>query len=62
MTPGNPIDIPAQRVPTGVLLMAYGGPDSLNDMPGYLADIRGGRVTPKAVLDEITHPYALIGG
>lgn len=46
----------------GVLLMAYGGPESLDDMPGYLADIRGGRVTPKAVLDEISHNYAQIGG
>ncbi len=46
----------------GVLLMAYGGPDSLADIPAYLSDVRGGRETPPALLDEITHRYALIGG
>jgi len=46
----------------GVLLMAYGGPESLDDLPGYLADIRGGRPTPRAVLDEITNNYRQIGG
>jgi ferrochelatase len=42
--------------------MAYGGPESLDDLPGYLADIRGGRPTPRAVLEEITHNYQQIGG
>src|SRR5690348_15714195 len=48
--------------PIGVLFMAYGGPNNLDEIPGYLADIRSGRVTPKAVLDEIRHNYELIGG
>jgi ferrochelatase len=47
---------------TAVLLLAYGGPDSLDDVPAYLADIRGGRPTPQALIDEITHRYAQIGG
>jgi ferrochelatase len=42
--------------------MAYGGPSSLDELPGYLADIRSGRPTTKAVLDEMTHNYTLIGG
>jgi protoporphyrin/coproporphyrin ferrochelatase len=46
----------------GVLLMAYGGPDSLEDVPGYLADIRAGRPTPRAVVKEIAEHYRLIGG
>jgi len=46
----------------GILFMAYGGPDALDDMPGFLADIRAGRPTPKDVLDEISHNYASIGG
>lgn len=50
------------RVPIGVLCMAYGGPDSLDDLPGYLADIRAGRPTPPSVLAEITENYRLIGG
>jgi protoporphyrin/coproporphyrin ferrochelatase len=46
----------------GVLVMAYGGPASLEEIPGYLADIRHGRPTPSAVLEEITENYRAIGG
>ncbi|MBK7917434.1 MAG: ferrochelatase [Chloroflexi bacterium] len=42
--------------------MAYGGPNSLDEIPGYLADIRNGRVTTPAVLEEISRNYRLIGG
>lgn len=45
-----------------MLIMAYGGPASLEEIPGYLADIRGGRTTPRRILDEITNNYRLIGG
>jgi ferrochelatase len=50
------------RLPIGVLVMAYGGPASLEEIPGYLADIRHGRTTPPAVLGEITENYRAIGG
>lgn len=50
------------RPPIGVLIMAYGGPGSLEDLPGYLSDIRSGRVTTPAVLEEITDHYRRIGG
>jgi protoporphyrin/coproporphyrin ferrochelatase len=49
-------------VNTGVLLLAYGGPDKLEDVPAYLLDIRGGRETPHELVEEITHRYAAIGG
>jgi len=49
-------------LPIGVLVMAYGGPASLDEVPGYLADIRHGRPTPREVLDEITENYRVIGG
>jgi protoporphyrin/coproporphyrin ferrochelatase len=42
--------------------MAYGGPESLSDIAGYLADIRDGRPTTPAVLAEITRNYEAIGG
>ncbi|MDX6534913.1 MAG: protoporphyrin/coproporphyrin ferrochelatase [Gaiellales bacterium] len=48
--------------PIGVLIMAYGGPSSLEEIPGYLADIRAGRPTSREVLEEITHNYEAIGG
>ncbi len=42
--------------------MAYGGPNSLEEIPGYLSDIRTGRPTTPAVLEEITNNYRQIGG
>ncbi len=48
--------------PIGVLVMAYGGPNALDELPGYLADIRSGRPTTPEVLEEITHNYDSIGG
>jgi protoporphyrin/coproporphyrin ferrochelatase len=49
-------------VTVGVLVMAYGGPGSLEEIPGYLADIRAGRPTPRNVVEEITANYRSIGG
>lgn len=46
----------------GVLLMAYGSPDSLDELEPYLLDIRGGRPVSPALLAEIKERYALIGG
>ncbi|MDQ4074957.1 MAG: ferrochelatase, partial [Chloroflexota bacterium] len=54
--------MPDINYPIGVLVMAYGGPNSLEELPGYLADIRSGRPTTPAVLEEITHNYRQIGG
>ena len=56
------ISTPAAVLPIGVLIMAYGGPSSLAEMPGYLADIRSGRPTSREVLEEISHNYEVIGG
>ena len=50
------------KIPTGVMLMAYGGPDSLADVEPYLLDVRGGRPTAPALVEEVRHRYALIGG
>lgn len=46
----------------GVLLMAYGGPRSLEEVEPYLTDVRGGRPTPPALLEEVRERYRLIGG
>lgn len=47
---------------TGILLMAYGGPDSLDDVEPYLLDVRGGRPTSPELVEEIRERYARIGG
>ncbi|HEX7975096.1 MAG TPA: ferrochelatase [Anaerolineales bacterium] len=46
----------------GVLLMAYGSPESVDDLGPYLLDIRGGRATPEALVEEIKDRYRQIGG
>lgn len=46
----------------GILLMALGGPDSLESVGPYLNDLRGGRPTPPELVEEITQRYRLTGG
>jgi ferrochelatase len=46
----------------GLLLMAYGSPESLDEMNAYLLDIRGGRPTSEELVEEIRSRYAEIGG
>jgi len=45
-----------------VLLMAYGGPDKLEDIPAYLLDVREGRPTSQELIEEISENYHKIGG
>lgn len=45
-----------------ILLMAYGGPHSLDDIEPYLLDVRGGRETPAHLVEEVRARYAQIGG
>lgn len=42
--------------------MAYGGPDSLDDLEPYLLDVRGGRPSSPEALAEMRGRYARIGG
>ena len=46
----------------GVLMLAYGSPESLDDMAAYLNDIRGGRPMSPAFVEEFKGRYAQIGG
>jgi ferrochelatase len=46
----------------GVLLLAHGTPDSLDQMPEYLARVRGGRPPTPELVAEMRHNYAAIGG
>ena len=46
----------------GVLLMTYGSPESLDDMPRYLAAVRGGREPSPDLVEEFRRRYEAIGG
>lgn len=46
----------------GVLLMAHGTPSSLDEMPAYLALVRGGRAASPELVAEMRRNYEAIGG
>jgi protoporphyrin/coproporphyrin ferrochelatase len=46
---------------TSVVLMAYGSPDRLEDVPAYYADIRGGRPIAPERLEELVERYRALG-
>ncbi len=53
---------PIRNTQYAILVLAYGGPNSLDDIEPYLLDIRGGRHTPPELVEEIRERYAQIGG
>ncbi|MBV9282725.1 MAG: ferrochelatase [Chloroflexi bacterium] len=48
--------------PTGVLLMAYGTPDTLDNVEPYYTHIRGGRTPAPELVRELRERYELVGG
>jgi protoporphyrin/coproporphyrin ferrochelatase len=44
-----------------VVLMAYGSPDRIEDVPAYYSDIRGGRPIRPELLEELTERYRRLG-
>jgi ferrochelatase len=46
----------------GVLLLAHGTPERLDEMPEYLRLVRGGREPSAELVEEMRHNYAAIGG
>ncbi|HYB00969.1 MAG TPA: ferrochelatase [Ktedonobacteraceae bacterium] len=46
----------------GVMLMTYGSPATLEDIPAYLKNIRGGREPDEELIAEFRRRYTLIGG
>ena len=46
---------------TAVVLMAYGSPERLADVPAYYADIRGGRPIAPEHLDDLVARYRRLG-
>jgi ferrochelatase len=46
----------------GVLVMAYGGPDNIDEVEPYLLDVRGYRPTAPEIIHEVRERYREIGG
>ncbi len=46
----------------GVILMTYGSPATLDDIPAYIKNVYGGREPSEEVLTEFRRRYDLIGG
>jgi len=46
----------------GVLIMAYGGPNTLDEVEPYLLDVRGYRPTAPEIIHEVRERYREIGG
>src|SRR5439155_21067376 len=53
--------VASSRVKAAVVLMAYGSPERLEDVPAYYADIRGGRRIRPALLDDLVERYRRLG-
>ena len=48
--------------PRAVLLMAYGTPETPDQVEPYFTHIRGGRVPAPEAVERLRHRYALVGG
>jgi ferrochelatase len=46
----------------GLLVMAYGGPNSIDEVEPYLLDVRGYRPTAPEIIHEVRERYREIGG
>jgi protoporphyrin/coproporphyrin ferrochelatase len=46
----------------GLLVMAYGGPNNLDEVEPYLMDVRGYRPTSSEIIHEVRERYREIGG
>jgi protoporphyrin/coproporphyrin ferrochelatase len=46
---------------TGVLLLTFGSAVTADDVPAYLASVRGGRPVPAEVIEEFSNRYRRIG-
>ncbi len=54
--------MPVSQHPIAILLMAMGGPDSLENVEPFLLDVRGGRPTPPELVEEIRERYRATAG
>lgn len=48
--------------PIGILLLAFGGPDSPEAIEPFMKNLMGGRIPPPALVEKVRARYNLIGG
>ncbi|QPJ66728.1 MAG: ferrochelatase [Candidatus Nitrohelix vancouverensis] len=53
---------PETGAPVGIFLMAHGAPNSVDDIPQYLKNIRGGKESSDKLVQIISDRYTAIGG
>jgi ferrochelatase len=58
----RPINQSAHRPYDSVLLIAFGGPDKMEDVRPFLANVLRGRPVPPERIEEVVHHYEIIGG
>jgi ferrochelatase len=58
---GSELPVP-RRDEIAVVLMTYGSPKTLSDIPSYLRNVRGGREADESLIAEFRRRYELIGG
>src|SRR5579872_3286500 len=51
-----------KNVRAGILLLAHGAPERVEDVESYLDYVRGGRPGSAQVIEEVRHRYKEIGG
>ena len=62
-SPPNPAtDQRGRDRPLGVLLMSFGTAETLDDVPAYLASVRGGKPAPDELVSEFQRRFARVGG
>jgi len=60
--PGARGVVPPTHGRVGVLLMTFGTAATLDDVPAYLASVRGGKPAPEDLVQEFQRRFALVGG
>lgn len=53
---------PSGKLKTAIILLAHGAPLRVQDIPKYLKNIRGGKDSSTAVIQEVASRYQQIGG
>jgi ferrochelatase len=54
--------MPIKKTKIGVIIMTYGSPKTLDDIPAYIKNVYGGKDGSPEVLKEFRRRYELIGG